>query len=364
MWKWPLPSGLRTLVGVVVLAGGACDHAPEDDPGAGDAASGSGGDQRAGGGAGTANHGGASATGGGTSDGGFAARGGSGGGSSEEGGGPPQVVAGPKLELMSFNIRVGTANDGANSWDQRKQLVYDVLHDHDADIVGLQEDLKFQLLAIDDQLPGHGRIGVGAKDGAQAGEYCSIYWKKARLKLVEGGEFWLSSTPNQPGSTSFGNDLPRVVTWGLFEVKTTGYQFYVYNGHFDHISQSSREEGAELVTKRIENRPVAVPFVFMGDLNVAEDNRVTRFLKGKIELDGEANPVAMADTFRLLHPDTNQARTAHGFNGSTTGQKIDYIYVRKNVGEVLESTIDHYNVNGRYPSDHFPITATIRMPDQ
>jgi endonuclease/exonuclease/phosphatase family metal-dependent hydrolase len=69
----------------------------------------------------------------------------------------------------------------------------------------------------------------------------------------------------------------------------------------------------------------------------------------------------MVDTFRGLHPDAKDVRTAHGFRGTRKGNKIDYIFTPSNV-KVLEAQILYDNIDGRYPSDHFPVTATLRLP--
>lgn len=274
----------------------------------------------------------------------------------------PPPIPGPKLKVMTFNIRVGTANDGPNEWPLRKELVFRVLRDQNADLVGLQEDLDFQIDQIQANVDGYRRIGVGARDGKSSGEFCAILYRSATLALKDSGTFWLSDKPNVAGSTTWGNDHPRVVTWGRFAVKETGYEFFLYNTHFDHASQNSREKSALATMAAIEKRGPKVPFLLMGDLNVQEDNVVTRYFKGDAKIDGSANPIPLFDTFRVVHPKETHARTAHGFSGATLGDKIDYIYMATD--NVLGSHIDHFNVDGRYPSDHYPVVATVKLPPQ
>ena len=50
--------------------------------------------------------------------------------------------------FMTFNIRYGLADDGENHWVRRKELVFDAIADHAADVIGLQESLDFQLRAF------------------------------------------------------------------------------------------------------------------------------------------------------------------------------------------------------------------------
>ncbi len=90
------------------------------------------------------------------------------------------------------------------------------------------------------------------------------------------------------------------------------------------------------------------------------------YLKGKTSLSGqngrESNTlVPMVDTFRVLHPDIKDVRTGHSFRGARKGTKIDYIFTPSNV-KVLEAQILYDNIDGRYPSDHFPVTAILVLP--
>lgn len=274
------------------------------------------------------------------------------------------TIPGPKIKVMTFNIRVGTAADGDNAWDKRKGLVYQVLKDQDADFVGMQEDLNFQLNAIDDAVDGYKRIGIGTVDGMAKGPHNSIYYRKSRFMLTEHDTFWLSDTPGQAGSTTWGNDHPRAVTWGHFIEKDTGYSFYVYNTHFDHISQNSRENSAVLLAKRISNRGAPEdPFVVTGDFNAGESNVVIRFLKGNAQIDGKDALATMRDSFRVFKPDADKVGTAHGFNGGTGGNKIDYVWISPKQ-EVTNAFINHFNVDGRYPSDHFPVIGVVRFLDK
>ena len=113
------------------------------------------------------------------------------------------------LRLMTFNIRYGTANDGDNSWVHRRELVFRVVREQDADIVGLQEALRFQVDEITQAVPGYGEIGVGRDDGAASGETCTILYRTDRFSVAAAGTFWLSDTPRVVASASFGkNERP------------------------------------------------------------------------------------------------------------------------------------------------------------
>ena len=213
----------------------------------------------------------------------------------------------PELLVMTFNIRYGTANDGENSWDKRKDLAFNVLREHSPDVVGLQEALRSQIDDIRAAMPEYAEIGVGRDDGKTAGEYSAILYKKDRLTVAESGTFWLSDTPEACGSITWGNNCTRVCTWGRFVPKSPGKAFYMFNTHLDHISQYSRERSAILLATRIRDRAQKDPIVLTGDFNVGEDNLVVKYFKGEQELhiagDGKSqNPVPLLDTFRDAAP--------------------------------------------------------------
>jgi endonuclease/exonuclease/phosphatase family metal-dependent hydrolase len=272
------------------------------------------------------------------------------------------AVAQPIVKVMTFNIRYDTAEDGDDAWPIRKPLAFEVFTRQQADLVGVQEALDSQLGDIDGAVEGYSRIGVGRDDGAQDGEYSAVYYRNERFAVESSGTFWFSDTPEVPGSTSWGNDIPRICTWGHFADIETGYGVYLFNVHLDHQSQASREKSVALLMQRAADRPnVADPVIVTGDFNADEESAAIRFMKGEALVDGASNPLPLVDSFRALFPDETQVRTGHGFNGGTEGPKIDFIFMGP--GQIaIAAEIDHSDSDGRYPSDHYPVTATLQLP--
>jgi endonuclease/exonuclease/phosphatase family metal-dependent hydrolase len=275
----------------------------------------------------------------------------------------PQAKA--DLLVMSFNIRYGAANDGENNWNKRKDLACDLVRRQKPDLVGLQEALRSQIDDLRAALPEYGEIGVAREDGKTKGEYSAILYRQDRFTVDDSGTFWLSDTPEVPGSITWGNACTRVCTWARFLAKSPGKPFYMFNTHLDHISQLSREKGIALIMSRLSSRKHPDPAVLTGDFNSGENNAVVRYLKGERQLEVvgnglSKNPVPLVDTFRLLHQDASEVGTAHSFKGGRAGNKIDYIFVPPGA-EVLRAEILHDNKDNRYPSDHFTITAAVRF---
>jgi len=272
----------------------------------------------------------------------------------------PADDPGSCLRVMTFNIRYGTANDGPNRWPNRRELVFERIRQTHADVVGLQEALDFQIREILAAVPGYASIGVGRDDGKRRGEFSNILYRTDRFRPDAQGTFWLSDTPNVPGSRSWGNTIPRICTWARLVEKRTGRAFVMFNVHLDHRSQPSREKSAALVARRIAGRShPADPVILTGDFNAGEQNPAILYLKGKQpDPDGRHTPVVLVDTFRVRHPDATPVGTFNGFTGRDDSDKIDYIFALPGTG-VLDAAIDRTNRDGHYPSDHFPVTATV-----
>lgn len=255
------------------------------------------------------------------------------------------------VRVMSFNIRYGTASDGEDVWPNRRDLVLDVIADFGPTVLGIQEALDFQVEALEDALPRTRVVGVGRDDGVAAGEWSAILVDTARVEVEDEGTFWFSDTPEVPGSMSWGNRITRICTWARLRDRETGGVFYVYNNHWDHESQPSRERSAELLLRRIAGAedPEASVLV-LGDFNAGEDNPAFRSL---------AAGTGLRDAFRAVHPDAVDVGTFNGFEGRADGEKIDAILVSD--GWCVEgASIDRTSRDGRYPSDHFPVTAVVR----
>ncbi|MBL7186571.1 MAG: endonuclease/exonuclease/phosphatase family protein [Phycisphaerae bacterium] len=263
-----------------------------------------------------------------------------------------------ELRVMSFNIRYGSAGDGESSWPNRKEMVFDVIRRQSSDVVGLQEALRFQIDEIRKALPVYGEIGVAREDGRTDGEYSAILFRADRFGVGEAGTFWLSDTPYVVGSSHWGNACVRICTWARLIENDSGKAFYIFNTHLDHVSQQSREKSAVLLARRIASRNHKDPFMVTGDFNAGENNPVVTYLTGK---NATETPVLLVDTFRVIHPDVKDVRTSHSFRGGRRGSKIDYVLAQPSA-QVLAAEILYDNIDGRYPSDHYPVTARLRLP--
>ncbi|MHC4947735.1 MAG: endonuclease/exonuclease/phosphatase family protein [Planctomycetota bacterium] len=257
------------------------------------------------------------------------------------------------LTVMTFNIRYGTAPDGANHWEKRREMVFELLRRHDADLVGLQEVMAFQLDELAGALPSWGRLGISAREGGK-GEHVTILYRRDRFEVLDHGTFWFSDTPDAPGSRHWGNGSPRICTWARLRDRRTGTPFRLYNVHLDHASQPSRLRSAELLRSRIAADEPATPVLVTGDFNALAGSPEMRVL---LE-DGPDGPL-LRDTLPAARP-AAEGGTFHAFRGTTDRGPIDFV-LADDAWEVTAARIVRDERDGRYPSDHFPVSAVVRL---
>jgi endonuclease/exonuclease/phosphatase family metal-dependent hydrolase len=260
------------------------------------------------------------------------------------------------VKIMTFNIRYENTTDGPNVWSLRRELAADVIRRFDPDFVGLQEAMPGQIADLVKAFPEYRLIGRSRQADPKRGEAVPILYRDKRWRLddKQEGTFWLSDTPQAPGSATWGNSLPRVVTWGRFIEKRTGRGLYVYNTHFDNASEPARQKSALLLARRIADRERREPVLLAGDFNCDESSPAMTHLTGR----ASQSPVKLIDTFREAHPKEKRVGTFHDFRGGDDGEKIDFVLASPGV-KVRSAGIVRDHREGLYPSDHYPVTAKV-----
>jgi endonuclease/exonuclease/phosphatase family metal-dependent hydrolase len=263
----------------------------------------------------------------------------------------------PLLKVMSFNIRYGAANDGTNSWDHRRDLVLETIQAFDPDLLGLQEVLKFQAEFLLEGLPGYAFHGVGREDGQEKGEFVPLMYRKDRFAPRDSGHFWLSETPDVPGSKSWDSSLPRMLSWvSLRDLKNNRVIVFA-NVHFDHRGAQARLESARLMRRKWEGfQADNVPLIIAGDFNTDETKPPYAALVNAEGFSG----TKLVDSYRVTHPDRSPDEQTFGaWKGVRAGTRIDWILHSPDL-VTRQATINYTHDLGRYPSDHYPVEAVLR----
>ena len=261
------------------------------------------------------------------------------------------------LRVMSFNIRFGKAEDGPNHWRHRKEFVLQTVRDFDPDILGTQEMMLLQATFFRERLTVYEFHGTSRIPSDKEEERCAVFYRKARFESLESGHFWLSASPDVPGSKSWDAMFPRMVSWvKLSERSQPEKLLYVFNTHFDHVGKEARIQAAAVLRDRISRIADGSPTIIMGDFNSDEGSLPHRILLA------QTDTLGLTDSFQASHPkaDRKSSATTSRWNGNRSGRRIDWILASPH-WNVDKAGIDYRNFEGRYPSDHYPVTATLSL---
>ncbi|WDS37908.1 endonuclease/exonuclease/phosphatase family protein [Pseudoxanthomonas sp.] len=254
----------------------------------------------------------------------------------------------PTLKVMSFNVRT-PADTNDNRWENRRDLMAQTIRTQDPDVIGTQELVKQQADDLVARLPQYAWFGEGRR-GGDGDEHMGVFYRTDRLKVLESGNFWLSDTPDVPGSITWGNLYPRLVTWARFRRTADGATFVLYDTHFPYRDQddAARLKSAQLIIKRIAGLPKDEPFVLTGDFNTTDRDPAHAALTAVLK-----------DAWLAGAPRSGPEATFHDFTG-TPDRRLDWILFRGLALRRVDTLTVH---NGpRYPSDHFPVVAVFDLP--
>jgi endonuclease/exonuclease/phosphatase family metal-dependent hydrolase len=262
------------------------------------------------------------------------------------------------LRVMSFNIRYDNPKDGPDAWPKRKDFVISTIKAFNPDLLGLQEVREHQGAFLKSQLDDYHFIGVGRDDGKSGGEFCPVMFRKDAFEILDQGHFWLSTTPEKPGSKSWDSSLPRLVTWVKLKPRHEATPFLFANTHFDHRGPQARLESAKLIHTRLPALAGPdTPIILTGDFNTLDSAAPYAELVAD-------KPGFFIDTYRSTHPALKPSETTFtGFKAPAPGRRIDWILHSPHFETVEASINKTISKENRYPSDHFPVQATLRLSD-
>lgn len=251
--------------------------------------------------------------------------------------------------VASINIRCDTSVDLDNGWEYRKKNLLSMIEYYSWDLIGLQEVKENQLKYLASH-PDYSYEGIGRDGGAD--EHGPVFYKKDRFDRIDGGTFWLSETPDSP-SKGWDADYPRICTWVRLLDKRSGEELMAVNTHLDHVGEEARFQGASMIAEWLDQHAQGLPCILTGDFNASPKERCYSVLTGKL-----------TDTRRASEsPHFGPHGTFTNFNYNLPWSKleeIDYIFTSSHFKTLRSRTlVDSFDQ--RYPSDHFPISAVLKL---
>ena len=207
-------------------------------------------------------------------------------------------------------------------------------------------------------MPEYGFIGVGRTDGEKSGECSPVFYKKEKFNLLESGNFWLSETDNKP-SVGWDAALPRICTWGKFQIKDNGTCFWYFNLHMDHIGKKARFESSKLVIAKIKSLAGNDPVILTGDFNSDQTSDGYKLISGS---------GILKDSYEIAQIRYATNGTFNNFNPQQkTDTRIDHVFVSKDFRVMRYGILtDQYwiqlasgSFEARLPSDHYPVKVQL-----
>jgi endonuclease/exonuclease/phosphatase family metal-dependent hydrolase len=255
------------------------------------------------------------------------------------------------IKVITLNIRYDNPADSTNAWPHRAHIVSSFIDSEKPDLFGMQEVLWHQYEYLDSALTGYASVAAGRDDGRHAGEASPVFYRRDRFEAYASGTFWLSATPEVPGSKGWGAACTRIATWVRLTDKQNGDTILFMNTHFDHISDSARVMAAIMMRQRLEKLARDNRFVITGDFNA---------LPGSLAINKMVSDGLIKDSYSISQTAPDGSNSFNSFKNGPRTERIDYIFVRNGMG-VKNWSVKKVKDNGVFISDHWPVIATI-MP--
>ncbi|WP_223110838.1 endonuclease/exonuclease/phosphatase family protein [Sphingobacterium hotanense] len=258
-----------------------------------------------------------------------------------------------RIKVSAYNIRYNANADvkGGNGWDIRKKPLAELIEKHGFEIVGTQEGDKQQMSDLRTLLPAFEQVSYpyGGKGDLHT---AAILYKKDRFEVLDQGVFWLSETPDEPSMGWDATDR-RICSWVKFKEKKSGKIFYFFNVHFYWRLEVAKRESGPLMVRKIKEIAGDAPAVCVGDFNSTSETSQILAMKA-----------SMQDAYDATETTRKGIEYTNLGGGNFLGpakDRIDYIFVSKNIRvKDYEVYSDRYN-GDRYPSDHLPLASTIEF---
>ena len=259
------------------------------------------------------------------------------------------------IRILTCNVRCVAPRDGEDNWPHRKALCIDIVRSQNADVLCFQELTQPQDDDVTEGLSGYGSYGLPDEP---LGNNClnRIFYRKDRLIPIASGGYWLSETPHVAGSRSWDSAYIRLANWIRLQDTASGREFRVINTHLDCDSQAAREAQAQCIVQDAQAYPTEYPQILTGDMNCDAANAAIEAFKTG----------GWYDTYGSVHGTEDPGHTYHAFRGPAFKARIgkmDWIFVRGNV-KPLHADIITDSLKGRFPSDHYFVSAELSIGEQ
>lgn len=251
------------------------------------------------------------------------------------------------MKIVTFNIRCSWDKDGINSFPHRAGGILQKISEELPDVIFFQECTEKNVNVLKNILSDY-QIVFNQRNDEYRGEGLATALRKQTAELLGLNAFWLSPTPNIPGSRfEEQSKAPRICQSVMFRCEDK--IFRGYNVHLDHICDAARRLGIEVVLNQIqcdfEKQPF--PFFLCGDFNTTPESEA-------IQKCNDFQPIQLTELTKSID------HTFHDFGRRTEPTKIDYIFAdTATASNPYTVTLWTDESDGIYLSDHYPLCVEL-----
>ncbi|HAK43773.1 MAG TPA: endonuclease [Clostridium sp.] len=257
------------------------------------------------------------------------------------------------MRVMTFNLRTDFILDINNRWKDRSHIACELITKYECDIIGVQEFTSSMYEDISRELSNY-RI-VGKPRAKKISSERNDILVSEKHEILESNTFWLSESPEEVGSSIWYSIYPRICTTAVIRLSNNKV-LRVYNTHLDCFFPKARQYGLNKIEHYIgrQYEEDGLPVILMGDFNATPNSKLIK--KFSESTASNKKFIAVQESERNIY----NMSTMSKFKGSKKGRHIDYIFVSEDF-DIINTKIVDYNNLGKYPSDHYPILADLKV---
>ena len=250
-----------------------------------------------------------------------------------------------RMQIVTYNLRYDTADDGINCFAGRSELIREKITAEMPELIAFQEVTNSSRDPLEKMLPEYYLLGMmRSKVFDNEGLYFAI--RKDSFEVIGLESVWLSPEPYTPGSRyPDQSPCPRICTMIYLRHRESNLRLRAYNIHLDHISEEAKVLGMRAALDFVDsyNAKAPLPTVILGDFNAYPSSDVISMMNVRDD---------------LVDVTTNIPFTFHDYGKRQL--KIDYVFLSPSLADKVVS-VERWTDerSGIYLSDHYPVCVTI-----
>lgn len=267
-----------------------------------------------------------------------------------------------RVALLNLRLPMGKDEEN-NAWPKRADRAVTAMRKTSPDIIGLQEVFSTQRLDLIDKMPEYAVYPDRREEGVTLGNlvnvnFTLIMYRKDRFDVIDSANGTVrDGAVKDPNATAF---YSMVILRDRYKKLP---DTIVVSTHIRHNMTIATQECDILnnrVTAQLRLHKGAVAIV-MGDLNFDKSTPVYGALMGKTTATTRSAVTTLVDTYDYAaKPAKDRWGSYHAFTGNPSALwPTDFIFISENLSHSVVQ-VDREQISGGYPSDHFPVSVTLR----